>query len=126
MLTIKETFSSFSVDDIVKAEKFYAETLGLSAKIEKGMGLSIDLPGNGSAFIYPKDNHAPATFTVLNFKVENIDEAVEELANKGVHFERYEGLNQDEKGVARGRAAGMGPDIIWFKDPAGNILSVVQ
>jgi hypothetical protein len=91
------------------------------------MGLTLALPNGGQIFVYPKPDHQPATFTILNFVVNDVDEAVEELKNRGVTFEHYEGeLSTDEKGIARGRAAGMGPDIAWFKDPAGNILSVLE
>lgn len=126
MFTSKAAFSGFSVDDLAKAKKFYHEVLGLQVKEEKGMGLQIQLPHGGEVFVYPKDNHTPATFTILNFVVADIDEAVDALSKHGVEFEHYEGFNQDEKGVARGRAANMGPDIAWFTDPAGNILSVLQ
>ncbi len=118
-------FSSFSVDNIAKAQEFYTNTLGL--KVEgNGMGLQIHVPERNTVFVYPKENHEPASFTVLNFVVDNIDEAVEELSRQGVTFERYEGFHQDEKGIARGLSVKMGPDIAWFKDPAGNILSVIQ
>ncbi len=128
MSKIVNTFSGFSVDDIAAAKQFYVETLGLGQK-DSAMGLELSLPGGGRVFIYQKDDHQPATFTVLNFVVENIDEAVEELKNKDVNFEKYDlgnGAEQDEKGILRGVAAGMGPDIAWFKDPAGNVLSVLQ
>jgi catechol 2,3-dioxygenase-like lactoylglutathione lyase family enzyme len=120
----KAVFSGFSVNDLAKAKEFYTEVLGLKA--EEKMGLELELPGGGRVFVYPKDNHEPATFTILNFVVEDIDEAVEELGKKGVKFEKYEGFNQDEKGIARGKEAKMGPDVAWFKDPAGNILSVLE
>lgn len=125
MVSILSSFSGFSVNDLAKAKQFYSTTLGLSVE-DTGMGLRIQLPGNGTVFLYPKENHQPATFTVLNFVVENIDTAVDDLKSKGVEFEIYEGFHQDEKGIARGRAANMGPDIAWFKDPAGNILAVLQ
>jgi hypothetical protein len=90
-------------------------------------GLRLTLPGGGTVFIYPKEHHQPATFTILNFVVDNIDLAVDELANRGVQFERYaDGPPADDKGIMRGRAHQMGPDIAWFKDPAGNILAVLQ
>jgi predicted enzyme related to lactoylglutathione lyase len=117
-------FSGYSVDDIQKAENFYREMLDLDVE-ETKQGLNLKLKG-ASVFLYPKNNHTPATFTVLNFAVEDIDAAVDELTAKGIAFERYEGMHQDEKGIARGKAAGMGPDIAWFKDPAGNILSVLE
>ena len=124
MITIKASFSGFSVNDLAKAKDFYTKILGLTATEE--MGLQLQLPNGGKVFVYPKDNHQPATFTVLNFVVANIDEAVDELVKQGVTFEKYEGFVQDEKGIARGLAAHKGPDIAWFKDPAGNILSVIQ
>ncbi|HEV7121660.1 MAG TPA: VOC family protein, partial [Candidatus Paceibacterota bacterium] len=99
--------------------------LGLkAAKSPEGLELQF---GNGtSVFVYPKPDHVPAAFTILNFRVEDIDAAVDALAAAGISTERYDGMHQDEKGIARGKAAGMGPDIAWFKDPAGNILSVLS
>jgi|SRR5437588_1409476 len=125
MFQAKAAFSGFSVDDQAKAKEFYVETLGLKL-VDEDMGLNLVLPGGGKVFVYPKDNHQPATFTILNFVVDNIDEAVDALTDKGIKFEHYEDMHQDEKGIARGSAAGMGPDIAWFKDPAGNILSVLE
>jgi len=125
MFKVKTAFSGFSVDDEAKAKKFYSEVLGLKVD-DNGMGLQIHLPGGGTVFVYPKDTHQPATFTILNFVVEDIDGAVEELAKRGVSFEKYEGFHQDAKGIARGIAAKRGPDIAWLKDPAGNILSMLQ
>jgi hypothetical protein len=90
------------------------------------MGLQFKLPGGGSHFIYPKEDHKPASFTVLNFVVSDIDDAVDELIKHGVEFEKYEGFHQDEKRIARGKSANQGPDIAWFKDPAGNILSILE
>lgn len=122
MFNITNAFSSFSVNDLQKAKAFYAGTLGLEVK-ESKEGLDLRIPGGAKVFLYPKQNHVPATFTVLNFIVRNIDEAVDQLAALGVRFERYEGeLKTDEKGIFRGR----GPTIAWFKDPAGNFLSVLQ
>ncbi len=118
-------FSGFSVKDLAKAKAFYAQTLGLQV-VEEGGGLRLHLPGGGTAFAYPKDDHQPATFTLLDFVVDDIDEAIDELKRRGVSFERYEGMSQDEKGIMRGIAQNMGPDIAWFKDPAGNILAVLQ
>jgi catechol 2,3-dioxygenase-like lactoylglutathione lyase family enzyme len=116
-----KAFSTFSVDDVPRAKQFYAETLGLNVSEEMG-GLGLHLGGGGDVFVYPKDNHTPATFTVLNFPVDDIEDAVDRLTNAGVRFERYEGdLETDEKGIHRGE----GPTIAWFKDPAGNILSVL-
>ena len=125
MLKVKAAFSGFSVDDLAKSNEFYTKTLGLKVD-DEGMGLRLHLPDGGTVFIYPKHDHQPATFTILNFVVENIDEAVDELKSRGVSFERYEGSPQDEKGILRGRSQNMGPDIAWFKDSAGNILSVLQ
>ena len=117
-------FSGFSVDDLEAAKAFYGGTLGIAVE-EVPAGLFLQIAGGNGTLIYPKDNHAPATYTILNFPVDDIDRAVEALAAKGLAFERYEGLT-DERGVARGLAQGKGPDIAWFKDPAGNILSVLQ
>jgi len=117
-----KAFSGFSADDIAKARQFYSETLGVRVSEESGL-LWLHLAGDRDTLIYPKENHTPATYTVLNFEVEDADKAVDELTARGVRFERYEGAEQDEKGISR--AAG-GPAIAWFKDPAGNILSVIQ
>jgi len=116
-------FSSFSVNDIQRAKEFYGHTLGLEVK-ETPEGLELRFPGKNMIFIYPKENHAPATFTILNFPVSNIDATVDELSKRGVRFEIYrEGeLRTDEKGIYRGE----GPTIAWFKDPAGNFLSVLE
>ena len=118
-------FSGFAVSDLAKAKEFYSQTLGLNVEEEGEMGLTLVIAGGTRIFIYPKKEHTPATYTILNFPVENIDEAVDALMQKGVTFEKYENLT-DEKGVARGLSRNMGPDIAWFKDPAGNILSVLQ
>ncbi len=121
MFQAKGAFSGFSVNDLQKARDFYANTLGLRIEDEPA-GLSLQMPGTGRAvFVYPKPDHQPATFTILNFEVDDIDQAVDELSSRGVHFERYEGLPADVKGIMRGN----GPSIAWFKDPAGNILSVI-
>ncbi len=125
MFQPQTAFSGFSVKDLAKANEFYTQTLGLHV-VEEGGGLSLHLPGGGTAFAYPKDNHQPATFTILDFVVDNIDEAVDELQSRGVSFERYEGMPQDEKGIMRGISQHMGPDIAWFTDPSGNILAVLQ
>ncbi|MBO0778334.1 MAG: VOC family protein [Ktedonobacteraceae bacterium] len=125
MFQAKSSFSGFSVNDLAKAKDFYARTLGLRVDNE-GVGIGLHLPGGGTVFAYPKDDHQPATFTILNFVVENIDEAVDELTSRGVQFERYDGMPQDEKGILRGLTLHMGPDIAWFKDPAGNTLAVLQ
>jgi catechol 2,3-dioxygenase-like lactoylglutathione lyase family enzyme len=122
MLRNTKPFSSFSVDDLQKAKEFYGETLGVEVKTD-AEGLELHFP-DSTIFIYPKQNHVPATFTILNFPVKNIEEAVDELTRRGVHFEKYtEGeLKTDEKGIFRGD----GPTIAWFKDPAGNFLSVIE
>lgn len=123
-----EAFSGFSVDNLDKAKQFYGETLGLDVTVgEMGM-LNIHLATGGIIIVYPKDDHEPATFTILNFPVENIDTAVDNLTALGVEFEQYDEdmLKTDEKGIARGLSNNQGPDIAWFKDPAGNILSVLQ
>ena len=115
-------FSSFAVDDLDAARSFYGDTLGLTVS-DGPMGvLSLDLADGRSMLIYPKPDFTPATYTILNFPVDDVAAAVEKLGSRGVEFERYDGIDQDEKGVARGQ----GPDIAWFKDPAGNILSVIQ
>lgn len=121
------TFSSFSIDDEEAAKRFYGETLGLDVSDDM-MGLGLTLEGGGRVFMYQKDDHEPASFTVLNFVVNDIDGAIDNLAAKGVVMERYDSLpaEQDEKGVLRGLGANMGPDIAWFKDPAGNVLAVLQ
>jgi catechol 2,3-dioxygenase-like lactoylglutathione lyase family enzyme len=116
-----KAFSGFSADDIPAAKKFYGETLGLNVSEQEDL-LFLHIAGSNDIVIYPKDNHTPASFTILNFPVSNIDEAVDELAKRGVSFERYDGFDQDEKGIMRGQ----GPPIAWFKDPAGNILAVLQ
>lgn len=127
MLTIKSSFTSFSIDDMDAAKKFYSSILGLEVTEQEGMGISITLPGGGTAFAYPKKDHEPATFTVLNFGVEDIDQAVDALAALGVQFEQYDGdIKTDEKGISRSDSPDTGPDIAWFKDPSGNILSVVH
>ena len=121
MLETNKAFSSISVNDLEKAKQFYGQTLGLKVK-ESPEGLELH-PGQQSIFIYPKPNHEPATFTVLNFQVKDIDAVVDDLKQKGVNFEHYEGeIKTDAKGIHRDN----GPTIAWFKDPAGNILSVVE
>ena len=122
MVDDSRAFSSYSVDDVGAAKEFYGGTLGLNVD-ERPEGLGITLATGGSVFLYPKDNHEPATFTVLNFGVDDVEAAVDELSGKGVAMERYEGFDQDERGIAAGTG---GPHIAWFKDPAGNVLSVTQ
>ena len=123
MISAKNAFSGFSVNDLDAAKKFYSETLGVEVEtVPAGLMLKI---GQG-ILVYPKgDSHVPATYTMLNFRVDNIEKAVADLVAKGVVFEHYKGMT-DEKGIARGIAHDRGPDIAWFKDPAGNILSVLQ
>ncbi len=116
-----KAFSTFSVDDVPRAKQFYAETLGVDVTDEMG-GLALHLGGGHEVFVYPKPNHEPATHTVLNFAVDDVDGAVDRLTAAGVTFERYEGMELDEKGIYRGE----GPTIAWFKDPAGNTLSVIE
>jgi predicted enzyme related to lactoylglutathione lyase len=122
MLKVDQAFNGFSVNDLAAAKEFYGEALGVQLEeIPAGIRLKI---GNG-ILVYPKEGHQPATYTILNFPVDNIDEALEELTAKGIKFEHYAGIT-DQKGVARGLAHDRGPDIAWFKDPAGNILSILQ
>ena len=119
-----KAFSGFAVDDVDQARAFYGDTLGITITEEMESILVLQLAGGERpTLIYPKPDFEPATYTVLNFPVDDIDEAVDALAAKGVAFERYNGMEQDEKGIAR--AMGGGPDIAWFRDPAGNILSVL-
>jgi catechol 2,3-dioxygenase-like lactoylglutathione lyase family enzyme len=119
-----QAFSGFAVDDPEKARQFYGETLGLrvSDVTEEPGLLTLHITGGRDIMVYPKPDFTPATYTILNFPVDDIDAAVDELASRGVTFERYEDFDQDEKGIARGE----GPEIAWFRDPAGNILSVLQ
>jgi len=123
MLTDSKAFSGFAVPDIGKAKEFYGQTLGLKVSENHGL-LRLHLAGGNNVLIYPKPDHTPATFTVLNFPVDDIDQAVDKLAKRGVHFEIYDkpDLKTNEKGIMRGK----GPTIAWFKDPAGNILSVLE
>lgn len=128
MLRDSKAFSGFSVGNLAQARKFYEEVLGLEVNQDE-MGLRLKLAGGNTVFVYEKENHSPATFTILNFPVEDIDSALETLKNKGINFEQYDlggGAKTDETGVLRGLAANMGPDIAWFKDPFGNILSILQ
>jgi catechol 2,3-dioxygenase-like lactoylglutathione lyase family enzyme len=122
MFTESRAYSGFSVDDIEKARQFYGETLGLRVSEANGM-LHLHLAGGHNVLVYPKPNHTAATFTILNFPVADIDAAVDELTARGVRLERYNGFNQDEKGIMRD---GQSPPIAWFTDPAGNVLSVLQ
>ena len=124
MFSDSTAFSSFSVNDLKKAKEFYGNTLDLKVA-ESPEGLELKIPGGATVFVYPKPNHTPASFTVLNFPVDNIDKAVAELKGVGVKFEHYNlpDIKTDEKGIARGPK---GPSVAWFKDPAGNILSVLE
>ncbi len=122
MLKDSKAFSGFSVDDIPKAKAFYGDTLGIEVSESNGM-LHLHIAEGAEILIYPKPNHTPATFTILNFPVENIESVVDELTQRGVPFQHYEGdIKTDEKGIMRGN----GPNIAWFTDPAGNILSVME
>ena len=122
MIRVDQAFNGFSVNDLAAAKDFYGTTLGVPLEdIPQGLKLKI---GKG-ILVYPKQDHLPATYTALNFPVDNIDEALDELTGKGIKFEHYAGIT-DHKGVARGLAHDRGPDIAWFKDPAGNILSILQ
>ena len=116
-------FSGFAVPDLEAAEQFYGGTLGIDLTKGEMGNLVLNLAGGRDTFIYEKPDFEPATYTILNFVVEDVDQAVDELTKKGVRFERYEGFDQDDKGIARGDE---GPAIAWFKDPAGNILSVLE
>lgn len=123
MLADAKATSGFAVPDTDAAKRFYGETLGLEVAVldeEHGV-MALKLSG-GDVFVYRKPDFVPATYTILNFEVEDVDSAVDDLASRGVAFERYDGFEQDDKGIARGP----GPSIAWFKDPAGNILSVLQ
>ena len=124
MLAASPAFCSFSIDDIAAARRFYAQTLGVPVDDEPMGVISLRLAGGAKVMLYPKPDHRPATFTVLNFPVDDIDAAVDRLAARGVVFERYEGeIKTDAKGICRNPE---GPLIAWFKDPAGNIVSVLQ
>jgi predicted enzyme related to lactoylglutathione lyase len=125
MITYTKAFSSFSTDDIDKAKDFYTRVLGLEVTQDMEMGglLNVKLSPEHFVLIYPKPNHTPATFTVLNFVVKNIEETVDKLVKRGIKFEHYSGeINTDEKGISRGG----GPSVAWFNDSAGNILSVIE
>jgi catechol 2,3-dioxygenase-like lactoylglutathione lyase family enzyme len=119
-----KAYSGFAVDDLQKAREFYGEKLGLKTTVldeENGL-MSLELAGDRPTLVYRKPDFTPATYTILNFPVDDIDEAVDGLAARGVRFERYDAFEQDENGISRGN----GPQIAWFKDPAGNVLSVLQ
>jgi catechol 2,3-dioxygenase-like lactoylglutathione lyase family enzyme len=125
MFRDSHAYSGFSSNDIPACRAFYADTLGIDVTEAYGM-LTLHLAGGGQVIVYPKPTHEAATFTVLNFPVDDIDAAADRLAAKGVTFERYEGIVQDAKGIARPQRPEDGPSIAWFKDPAGNIMSILQ
>jgi catechol 2,3-dioxygenase-like lactoylglutathione lyase family enzyme len=121
MLQDTRAFSGFAVDDVQRAKAFYGETLGVTTSEENGL-LWLHIAGGRDVLVYPRPGHTPAAYTILNFPVDDIEQAVDELSSRGVRFERYDGFEQDEKGIARNA----GPHIAWFKDPAGNVLAVLQ
>ena len=122
MFANTRAFSGFAVPDVAKARDFYEGTLGLRVSEENGL-LTLRLAGERNTLVYPKPDHVPANYTILNFPVADIEDAVSELTSRGVSFQRYDGMEQDEKGIMRGEE---GPPIAWFTDPAGNILSVLE
>ena len=128
-MDIINSFSSYLSNNIAECKTFYESTLGLAVSEQMG-GLRFQVPGGQQVFIYPKDDYQPAEFTVLNFVVADINAAIDELTSRGAVFERYGSdtlpAEQDERGVLRGKSTGIGPDIAWFKDPAGNILSLIE
>jgi catechol 2,3-dioxygenase-like lactoylglutathione lyase family enzyme len=123
MFANTKAYSGFAVPDLKKAREFYERTLGLRVSAEGSELLTLHLAGGRDTLVYAKPDHRPATYTILNFQVDEIDKAVDELGARGVRFERYEGFDQDAKGISRAEG---GPYIAWFTDPAGNILSVLQ
>ncbi|WP_454850409.1 VOC family protein [Promicromonospora soli] len=125
MVTVQRVVPSFSTNDLDAARAFYADTLGLRVTaLPEGAGLALNLDGGTSVFVYPKDNHQPATFTIMHLEVDDVDQVVDELTAKGVTFERYEGFEHDEKGIVRGFMEG--GDGAWFTDPAGNIVGLAD
>lgn len=127
MVAITGMFSGFAVGDVDAAREFYRDRLGLEVEENPMHALNLRLPQGGIVFVYPKADHVPASYTVLNLEVADIDVAVDELLAQGIELTRYPEMSwQDEKGIARGRSAGMGPDIAWFTDPSGNVLSVLS
>lgn len=129
MVTIKDAFPGFSVDDIAAAREFYGTKLGLRVADGSMGDLQITLPSGQNVFVYPKDDHEPATFTILNVVVDDIDRAVDELNEAGVVTKIYSGdqdYGTDERGIARGSDDDPGPNIAWFRDPAGNVISVIE
>jgi predicted enzyme related to lactoylglutathione lyase len=121
MFKSTEAFSGFAVDDMQAAQDFYGETLGLDVSSDNGI-MTLHLAGDRPTIVYPKPGHVPADFTILNFRVDDIEQAVDDLVARGVKLERYDGFEQDERAIHRGG----GPYIAWFKDPAGNVLAVLQ
>lgn len=118
-----KAFSGFAVDDLAQAKEFYGETLGIeTSEVEEAPLLTLHLAGDRETIVYEKPDYTPATYTILNFPVDDVGKAVDVLVSRGISFEQYEGFDQDEKGIARGN----GPDIAWFKDPAGNVLSILE
>ncbi|HJP81585.1 MAG TPA: VOC family protein [Candidatus Saccharimonadales bacterium] len=125
MIKIQSVFSGFSVKNIDEAKQFYGDILGFQFEDQVG-GTSMLLPSGNRAWMYQKKDHEPATYTMLDLVVDDIDEAYTELTTKGVVFEKYPGSPQDDKGIMRGKSHNMGPNIAWFKDPSGNILAIVE
>lgn len=127
MFSKAHPFSGYSVSDLEEAKTFYGEMLGISID-DSGMGLLLSFDNGHSVFLYEKEDHSPASFTVLNFPVDDIEAAVDSLVEAGVVMKRYDSMpgGQDGRGIMRGKAAGMGPDIAWFEDPAGNVLAVLE
>ena len=121
MFTDTQAFSGFAVDDVEAAQRFYSETLGIRTSTEHGL-LTLHIAGGRDTLVYPKPDHEPAGYTILNFPVADIDAAVDELSSRGVEFQRYPGFDQDERGIMRDA----GPPIAWFTDPAGNVLAVLE
>lgn len=123
MLANSQAYSGFAVPDLAEARRFYGETLGLNVSGQEDDGvLSLDLAGGQNVLVYVKPDHTPATYTILNFPVEDVEGTVDALTERGVRFEQYDGIEQDDKGINRGQ----GPLIAWFRDPAGNILSIIE
>ena len=122
MFASTKAFSGFAVGDIAEAREFYERTLGLSVSEENGL-LTLHLAGDRDTLVYAKPDHVPATYTILNFAVDDVERAVDDLTARGVRFERYDGIDQDEKAISRDP---QGPPIAWFTDPAGNILAVLE
>jgi catechol 2,3-dioxygenase-like lactoylglutathione lyase family enzyme len=127
MLENSKAYSGIGVENLKEAERFYGETLGLKTEVvDEDNLMTLHLAGDRPTLVYQQEGTTPASYTVLNFPVDDIGKAVDELAGRGVSFQRYDGIDHDEKGIVRGLAAGQGPDIAWFKDPTGNVLSVLQ